>query len=655
MLLASRRDPISAAKLNFNTILVLRPEQALRFSWEIFMMSSLIVLGVLIPYAAAFAQNNIEFVSNIDYYSISIFSLDILVTLNSGIYVHGELCMKRTTILKEYLKFWFWIDFVSTFPFDQILIYFMNEKELLSAVSLGKHFNILKMIKLLKLVRLSKLKYMIMRIEDHTSSKKILSLVKILKSILYLFLVAHCCACLMFLVSSEDMSPDSFAGLIEFSLNGHIQDPFIMYIYSLYWAFVTMACIGYGDLSPHTTYERLLGIAIMNVTSVVFGYIIGNVGTIIEKHTSKDKERRELLVNINKIMKIHSLSEDLKRKSRKYINYVYTRSKNRVDLKKMLEVLSQPLREEIFSHLNGNTVLELKFLADMPIICISRISRILKPQVNSPHDVILNENEDSPCMFFITKGTVDVIDVKTRSSIKILCDKAYFGEIGLFSSKPRCASIISISFLETLCLQRIDLAVISAQFPEMNKKLQSLYEAAVAGDLTPMKIECYLCKCIGHIAKNCKKMTERENLQVKWLKRRKESQIINAEDYNFDKKYVRDLKKLRVDDINTRNIWGVRRKLKDLYPKKRKFQRTVKGYIKEFPRKSDEDMSITSERCSLFSQESEISFILSNKNNLKAVISSSSDSDSDKAIDKSRNIAFDSTLLESKLFDPNDI
>ncbi|OMJ90246.1 hypothetical protein SteCoe_7449 [Stentor coeruleus] len=653
MIKKSKQSKKSDIKSRLNTSFVFRPDQSIRFSWEVFMVVSLGILGILIPYATAFAQDDEVFILKIDYYSISIFSIDILVTLNSGIYIKGELYMKRNIIIKEYLKFWFWVDILSTIPFDDVMENFVS-KEKIAAVSSGKHFNMLKMMKLLKLIRLSRLKYLILRIEDRIISKKGLSLIKLIKSALYLFLVAHFCACLMFFISRENLSPDSFASLIEFSINGSINDPFIMYIYCLYWAFVTMASIGYGDLSPKTTSERILGIITMNITSVTFGYIIGNVGTIIEKHTSKDKERQELLVKINKIMKIHSLSEEIRSKSRKYINYIYTTSKNQVDLKVLLGVLSQPLREEIFAYINGNTVLKLGFMNDLSPVCISRISKVLKPQVNSPGDIIFNENEDSTNMFFITKGRVVVVDLKTQSAIKYLSSKDHFGEIGLFSSKPRCATIQSANFLETLCLQKLDLSIISAQFPEMNQKLQDLHDSTLSGDLSKLKILCFLCKNLGHIAKDCKKMTEMENLQKNWLKKRRESQTIKAGEYSFNKKYIREFKKHRVKDLNTRAVWGVKRRLKDLYPKKRKFIKTVKGYIKNMPRKSDDELSMVSERFSLFSNESDFSF-LNSLHNYQYILSSSSDSDSIIVKEKQRSVSFDTTLIESSVANYNDV
>ena len=631
--------------VNLNNAFVLRPEQSIRFLWEMFMMGSLIILGIITPYSLAFLQDTSSTSESIDYFATAVFSIDILVTLNTGVYVQGKIDMNRTTILKKYVRFWLWLDLISTLPLQQILSTAYNSNQLNAGVTLGKSFNILKVLKLLKLVRITKLKFLIRHIEDHISSKKLLSLFKILKLALYLFLVANFFACLMFMVSNDTLAPSSFVSELEMSPNGYIHSSGELYVYSLYWALTTMVSVGYGDYTPSNTPERLLGIVTMNITSIIFGYIIGNVGTIIEKHTVKNKERREHMVNMNKFMKVNTVSDELQRKIRKYIDYIYSNSKSRVNLGDLLTVLSQPLREEIYSHINGKIVLSLQFFQDLSRNSISRISKILKPQVHSPKDMIFIENEQSLCMYFITKGCVDIIDYRSKSCIKILSSSSFFGEIGLFTGEKRCASVQTVTFVETLCLTYADLSLVSKQFPEISLKISRLKDSCSEGDLTSLEVKCYLCLCIGHIAKRCKKMTERENIQRKWLNSRRESQVINADHYSFTRKYIRAAKNLKITELKLRNVFGVKRGLNNLYPRKRRFVRCVKEYLMNLPRKSDEE-SVLSDTFSMASQESDISVYNSyNPKNYKIIL----DVSSDEALigEKSpRSIGFDTSLVD---------
>jgi hypothetical protein len=50
---------------------------------------------------------------------------------------------------------------------------------------------------------------------------------------------------------------------------------------SLYWSFATIATVGYGDIIPVNDAEVGFASFVMFVGAVSFGYIIGNVSSII--------------------------------------------------------------------------------------------------------------------------------------------------------------------------------------------------------------------------------------------------------------------------------------------------------------------------------------------------------------------------------------
>lgn len=45
------------------------------------------------------------------------FITDIVVAFNTGFYSRGSLVMNRREIAKNYLKFWFWLDLMASFPY----------------------------------------------------------------------------------------------------------------------------------------------------------------------------------------------------------------------------------------------------------------------------------------------------------------------------------------------------------------------------------------------------------------------------------------------------------------------------------------------------------------------------------------------------------
>lgn len=621
-----------------DVLYVILPESSLKFYWDLILMGSLLALAFLIPFQLSFYSNDENFSISLSKFSLSVFLLDILFNLNTCIYLNGELINRRSLFIKHYLKFWFWIDLISTIPFE-----LMFDEKIKTNADVGENFNILKALKLLKLVRLIRFSYIVMKIEDRMTSKTALLLVSLLKIFIYLFMIAHVTGCLMFLVSSQNISPSSFVNEIEKS-DGYEtnNDTTYIYICCLYWSITTMVTIGYGDLHPISTSERFTAIIVMNFSSITFGYLLGNIGNIMLKHTAKIKERREAIVNLNKIARQYKISEDLHRKILKHANFHFSQSKNKVDFGNLVNSLSLPLREEIFSHINGNLVKVFPLFKDLDNSCIARISRVLKSQLNSPGDCLIKEKTESVEMFYIVRGCVEIVDEITGSSIKILSNQTYFGEIGFFLNLPRCATIFSISFLETLVLKKTEFLKISDQYPQLQQKLNHVQQYYIDEDLTILSVECYLCKRLGHVAKKCSKLTRKEVNQRKWLSSRRESRVIRDVGDKFKKLKSRDEKQLKVGKIFANNVWGKKRRVNEIYPKQKNIRKAARDYLKS------ENMlgsRLHSPRLSIFSNDSEVSEYIQNYLSIDKIFSSS-ESDDEKE-EKTRKKSFDMTLLES--------
>ena len=52
------------------------------------------------------------------------------------------------------------------------------------------------------------------------------------------------------------------------------------YVASVYWSITTMTTVGYGDITPASTHERLYACLAMLLGATLFGYVIGNVAAM---------------------------------------------------------------------------------------------------------------------------------------------------------------------------------------------------------------------------------------------------------------------------------------------------------------------------------------------------------------------------------------
>ncbi|OMJ95197.1 hypothetical protein SteCoe_1398 [Stentor coeruleus] len=602
---------------------IMRPESWLRFSWEIFVAIVLLFLGFLIPYLSAFDNNEISLNEGVDMLSLSVFSLDIFLTMNTAYYDRGRIIRDRLKIFRHYLGFWFWVDAFSTFPFDWFISSAGNGND----TKLFSFFKFIRVLKLFKLVRLVKLRMLIFRIEDQIANETLITFITVMKLLLYLFLIAHFFACTMFSISSLEMSPDSFINLIVNKSDKPIVDSGELYVSSLYWAFVTMASIGYGDFSPRSTNEKMFGVFTMLFSSVVFGVIIGNIGTLMEKYNMKAKARGDALRNTNLFLQKHKITSELRYKARRYIDYAFHYEKyNESNIGELLSLLSQPLQEEILLCTNGNILHHCKIFQIFTDSSINRLAKLLSVKIFSPLDPIIKEGQVPEGMYFILKGGAEVFDYTTSCKIVTLSSREYFGEIGLFARQPCVSSIVSHNFSENLFLAILDFDNLVNLIPSIKLTIDEIRKSCSEGNYSVIHIKCYSCRQLGHIAKNCQVILNDEVLKDNWINRQNRSRLVNLNDPIKCKKN-RNVRVVKRYDYGAKNVLGKRRKVGEMYPRISKIVNHIKSYFQENIRDVEGNEVLHTEESILQSS------LFQNMTRVKMVLSSS-DEDPNESIEE---------------------
>ncbi|OMJ70677.1 hypothetical protein SteCoe_31288 [Stentor coeruleus] len=553
---------------------VFRPESLLRFLWEIFMLLLVLYLGISLPYILAFQENDPMPVF-IEYIITGLYFIDICINLNTAVYIRGILRLNHKLIIREYLKFWFWVDLVSALPIDMIIELSSSNLNYLKTVRLIKFIRVFKLI---KLVKLGKLKYTIAKIEDRISSKNLITLILILKLQIYIFMIAHILGCMMISISRENFKPNSFINLITNKSNDLITNNSEIYISTIYWAYTTMVSIGYGDFSPQTTEERIFGIICMFMSSITFGIIIGNIGSIIEKNSQFEKMRRETILSVNNYLKQNNVEKSLWRKVRMYIEYTLSESKQEeIDLYDLLEVLSEPLREEIYLNLNGAELFSCNIFMNFPLVFGHKLSRMMHSEVYAPYDDIIFEGSPPVGIYFIQTGSVEIYDRKSRAGIQELKFNNYFGEIGLFTRKHCCASVRSKEYSEVLTITCEDFDAVLNILPSAKLVFDEIKRSTIGGDLSVLGVYCYLCKELGHVAKKCTMIQRiRDFNREDWLNMKNRSKKIGRINMNRFSRYKAMPKD---EDYGMKNVKGIKVPLYVLYGKKPSLVSACKNFL----------------------------------------------------------------------------
>lgn len=183
---------------------IIPPDHPRKLKWDV-MMALLIIYSVLVvPFRISFGVPATGFFAIFDWFVDGLFFMDIIITFRTA-YIHPEeeiLIVVPKMIARHYLRGWFTVDFVSTFPFDLVIDALFSSPRS-NLLELGRLLKILRLIRLLKLMRLFKLQALLRKTEDLIDLSP--AVMKLATLILQVSLVAHLFGCFFFLISAQGL------------------------------------------------------------------------------------------------------------------------------------------------------------------------------------------------------------------------------------------------------------------------------------------------------------------------------------------------------------------------------------------------------------------------------------------------------------------
>ena len=201
--------------------------------------------------------------------------------------------------------------------------------------------------------------------------------------------------------------------------------------------------------------------------------------------------------------------------------------------------------------------------------------------VYGPNDDILIEKTPPKGIYFIQSGKVEIIDKKSKATIKYLSKGEYFGEIGLFTRAPCCSSVVSFEYSDLSFLKIEDFDTVLHTFPSALKLYQEINVLTESGDLEVLGVICYLCKTPGHVANKCTLIQLiRDQAKNIWLASKVESRFVNP--IKRIPKYHRRKKIPNPSEYCMQKIKGIKSTPKQLFKKKKNLINTANRYINTF-------------------------------------------------------------------------
>ncbi|EAR94011.3 cation channel family protein, putative (macronuclear) [Tetrahymena thermophila SB210] len=471
------------------------PNGLLKTIWDLLNAFLIVALSFIMSLQLFFTLEANEFMQM---YKLSLigFIIDILLNLNTQIFLRGVLIKQRKKIIFIYLKQKLIFDLLGILPLVFCLMEIQNVKYsfllfLLKWLTLSQSFE--RMIFYLNY------------------QKNLRNVVDFGKLILLLCIICHVfCGFWHYIAIYEIQQGYDQTWLHKYYLEE--ASVFTRYVYSFYFLAVTMITVGYGDITPQNSTEIIFTILTMFVTGMTWGFSISKIGNIIDNIEKKEKSYKESMQVIHTLMREENIRSDFRDQISNYLKYIYNESNEvqKQQEQKVIEKLSNQLRFQLISEIQGQYLENIPFIKNMELK--QKIIFLMEECLYSPGEIIFQENNIDDCaLFYIVKGEVEIIRQsisrnREDSIIQVLQKSSYFGEISFITGQIRNLTAKAADFCRIYKINR-------EKFLNLIRESNRDYEEYVMirdniifkNNYSIINQKCFHCQSEEHFSMSCPK------------------------------------------------------------------------------------------------------------------------------------------------------
>lgn len=244
------------------------------------------------------------------------------------------------------------------------------------------------------------------------------------------------------------------------------------YISALYWTTTTLTTVGYGDIVAHTDFEMLYAVVVMIIGVGLYGYLIGNVVSVITKRDPAHEHFINNLENLSSLVKYRSLPNELTARIKQYFLYLW---KNRLEHNEtgFLQKLPDGLKLDVLTYLKQDVIQKVDLFKDASAEFIADLAENLNETVISPDEFLFREGDIGEKVFFVIEGQLSVLMKSSNKEIAKIKKGDFLGEMALFKNKPRNASVKAITFCHLYYLDKKSFDLLIPKYPSIAKKIEA--------------------------------------------------------------------------------------------------------------------------------------------------------------------------------------
>jgi len=217
--------------------------------------------------------------------------------------------------------------------------------------------------------------------------------------IAFVFASTHWFACFYHLVKFVENGSTSWV-----SASGST-DTWDTYVFALHWATQTISSIGYGDVGPVTTAERMFITIFMFIGGVIFAFALGEICGAVQSLGKKQAEYHQCIDDFNNFADEVKLPNEMSKRVREYFKHKYNNNTlSETGVTDILDQFTDQLKMEIALYIHTDWIKSVPFFMGCPEEFVVNLAVSMKIRTFTPREAIYSPGDEANEFYIVKKG-----------------------------------------------------------------------------------------------------------------------------------------------------------------------------------------------------------------------------------------------------------
>ncbi|XP_010252297.1 PREDICTED: potassium channel KOR2-like isoform X1 [Nelumbo nucifera] len=242
------------------------------------------------------------------------------------------------------------------------------------------------------------------------------------------------------------------------------------YITSLYFAIVTMATVGYGDIHAVNTREMIFIMVYISFDMVLGAYLIGNMTALTVKGSNTERFR-DKMTDLLRYMNRNKLDKDIRSQIKSHLRLRYESTYTKASV---LEDIPVALRSKISQTLYIEIIQQVPLFKGCTDEFLNQIVMKLNEEFFLPGEVILEQGSAVDQVYIVSHGCLEEVAIGEYGSEEFIAElepHSIFGEVAVLCNIPQPFTVRVCELCRLLRIEKQSLASILQLYFTDNRQI----------------------------------------------------------------------------------------------------------------------------------------------------------------------------------------